>query len=283
MHVKSGIILRRILEPIFLGSLSNIIVNFIFNPQSFTFSLDEFAVAVILSIPLTELNWYIDRKLERKISWIERPQQRFGIHLLLISSGLLISLNVLGNTYMWITQQGFFSWKEIVVINLVTLCLAILLTVINWLFHFYFRWKSAEVNTQSAFRMVDDLRQKVVLGNQYIELQKGTSRIKVESKIICVARIEFGTVRVYSNKGVAGIFAGTLSQLYALLPGHLYFQVTRDTILHRDLIRTITSSTFGKIELTIDESIDAPTSYTVSRTRASAFRRWFNSNSARKE
>jgi hypothetical protein len=242
--------------------------------------VDEFAVAVLLSIPVTELNRFIDQKLERKISWIKRPQRRFGTHLLLISSGLLISLNALGNTYMWITQQGFFSWKEIVIINLVTLCLAILLTVISWSFHFYFRWRSAEINTQDAFRVVDDLRQKIISGKQFIELQRGTSRIKVESKTIRIATIEFGTVRVYLDKGITGIFAGTLSQLYSQLPDHLYFQVTRDTILHRDVVKTVSSSTFGKIDLTIDESIDIPTSYTVSRPRASTFRKWFNSNSA---
>lgn len=272
-------IVRRILEPLFLGAVSNLAVNFIFNPYSYELNLNEFTTACVLCIPITELNRYIDQKLEQKFNWMEYPQQRFAIHLFLISLGLLISLNTLGNAYMWITGKGFFSWRELGIINLVTLCLAILLTIINWSFHFYFRWKNAEANTSGAFRLVHDLREKITRENQLIELQKGTSRIKVESKTIRMATIEFGTVRVYSDKDQCSIFTGSLSQLYSQLPDHLYFQVTRDAILHRDVIKTISPSTFGKIHLTIQETNAAPSTYTVSRPRAAAFRKWYNSNS----
>jgi LytTr DNA-binding domain len=276
-------ILRRILEPIVLGSVANLIINFIFNPYSYEFRLDELAVACILSIPITELNRYIDKKLERRFNWITHPRKRFVIHLVLISSGMLICLNVLGNAYVWITQQGFFSWKEAGLINLVTLCLAILLTMVNWSFHFYSGWKNAEATMAGAFRTVNNLERRIVQQDQFIELQKGSSKIKVESKTVRIATIELGVVRVYADKDQYGVFAGTLTQLYSQLPDYWYFQVTRDTILHRDVIKTISSSTFGKIDLTIYENDDSsPSIYTVSRPKAAAFRRWYNSNSTKK-
>jgi hypothetical protein len=283
MNVRYGVVLRRILEPIFLGSLSNLIVNFLFNPHSYTFRLDEFTVACILSIPVTELNRYIDQKLERKISWIENPQKRFGTHLLFISMGLLVSLNVLGNAYMWFTQKGLFSWKQIGIINLVVLCFAIVLTLINWSIHFYFQWRSAETGRLCALRMMDDLKQKMVLGSRIIELQKGTTTLKIESKAIRVAKIESGTVRVYSDKDIIGVFEGSLGLLYSRLPDYLFFQVTRDAILHRDVIKAVSSSTFGKIQLTIQEINNVQSTYMISRPKAAAFRKWYNSNSAKKE
>ena len=106
--------------------------------------IDEFITACILSIPITELNRYIDKQLEIRINWIVYPKKRFATHLALISLSLLIALNVLGNIYLLITQKGFFSWKEAGIINLVSLGMAIMLTFFNWAVHFYFRWIGAE-------------------------------------------------------------------------------------------------------------------------------------------
>ena len=211
-------ILNRILQPVLLGSVSNIVINFILHPDSPVFPVDEFIIACILSVPITELNRYIDNQLEKRINWILFPVRRFSTHLLLISFCLLISLNVLGNVYLWVTQQGFFSWKEVGIINLVTLCLAIFLTFLNWAIHFYIRWTSAETVASASARLVKDLRQKVIQTGNAIEIQKGTYKIKAEIKNIRIAKIELGIVRIYSDTEMIGFFPGTLSQLNTLLP-----------------------------------------------------------------
>ena len=270
--------LRRILEPVLLGCTANVAINFLFNPNAFEIIPSEFITACILSIPITEGNGYIDRRLEKKITWLENPRRRLITHFLLVSLLLLILLNMLGNGYLWIAQKGFFSWKELLIINLVTLCLAMTLTLIKWGAHFYSRWVGAESKALASAKLVDDLKMSITKSTQSIEIQKGVSKIKIEIQAIRMARIAFGTVRLYSSNGECGVFPGTLSQLSAQLPAYLFFQVTRDAILHREMISSISTSAFGKIQLTIKQPHDS--GLTVSRPKAAAFRKWYNSNSA---
>lgn len=271
--------LRRILEPILLGSASNIMVNVLFNPHHFQLIDDEFIIAWVLSVPITELNRYIDRQLEIRINWISQPLKRFALHLLLISLCLLISLNVLGNAYLWITQKGFFSWAEAGIINFVTFCLCIILTFANWSIHFYFRWIRAETIVLELAPLAQNHNLKVEKPAQPIEIQQGNVRIKIAPQNIRIAKIEFGAVRVYTSDEGWGYFAGTLSQLKNLLLNDTFFQITRDAIVHRDLVKSISPSTFGKIQLTLKEINGKSSNYTVSRPKAAAFRKWYNSTS----
>lgn len=271
--------LRRILEPIFLGCTTNVVVSFIFKPYSVKFSFDEFVVACLLSVPITELNRYIDHRLEKKIRWTEQPLKRFVTHLLLISFWLVALLNTLGSAYMWATQKGFFSWRELVIINGVTLCLAILLTLIKWGIHFYSNWTQAETKASVSERIAEELKRKLAQTTSVIDVQKGTTKSKVEVQAIRIAKIELGIVRIYTNTQDGAIFPGSLSELITQLPNHLFFQVSRDAILHRDAIKSVSSSTFGKIQLAVKEGNHNST-LTVSRPKAAAFRRWYNSNSA---
>ena len=243
------------------------------------FYFDEFIIACALSFPITELNRYIDHRIEKKLSWTEHPRKRFATHLLLISFWLVVLLNTLGNAYMWITQKGFFSWKELIIINVVTLCLAILLTIIKWAIHFYSRWIQSETKALESERIANELKQKLTQTARIIEVQKGTAKSKVEAQAIRIAKIQLGTVRVYTKTGDGGIFPGTLSELNAQLPSHLFFQVTRDSILHREAIKSVASSTFGKIQLVVEEGYHN-SNVTVSRPKAAMFRKWYNSTSA---
>jgi LytTr DNA-binding domain len=271
--------LTRILEPVILGCLANVLVSFIFNPYSLEFFVDEFIVACLLSVPITELNRYIDLWLEEKVSWTERPLKRFATHLLLISFCLVALLNTLGNAYMSFAEKGNFSFRELVIINIITLCLAILLTLIKWVIHFYAHWIRAETKAMVSEQIADELKRKLTQTASAVEVQKGTAKSKLAVQNIRVAKIELGIVRVFSDTGEGAIFNGSLGELNDQLPDYLFFQVSRDTILHREAIKSITSSTFGKIELTIKEGEETATT-SVSRPKAAKFRKWYNSISA---
>jgi hypothetical protein len=275
--VRFNQLLMLILEPVLLGIASNIVVGFIFNPDGDKFILEEFIAAIILSVPITMLNRYIDRRLERKVRWAEHPLQRCIIHFLILSLCLIILLNTLGAAYMQITQKGFFSLEENLIINLVTLCLAVLLTFIKWGIHFYQRWIFAENNASASEQIIADLKRKLIQPIDLIEIQKGTSKLKIKAQTVRIAKIEFGIVRIYSDTGPYGIFPGTLSQLSTLLPEHLFFQAGRDAILHKQTIQSISSSTFGKIQVKLLENYRQEEGFIISRPKAAAFRKWFNS------
>ncbi|MBL0745632.1 LytR/AlgR family response regulator transcription factor [Chryseolinea lacunae] len=272
--------MRRILEPVLLGSVANVIVNYLFNPHAYAFVAGEFVVACLLSVPITELNRYINGRLDEKMGWLENPRKRLLTHFALLALGLLLVLNVFGNGYMWIMHHGFFSWMQLLIINIVTLAVALFLTLLKWSVHFYAHWVRAERNIQVLSKTADELRQKVEQPLQHIEVQKGTARIRMEIQEILMAKIESGTVRLYSTSGDRSVYAGTLSQLASRLPDFLFFQVSRDAIVRREAIRSVAVSSFGKILLTTKEPNGQAATLTVSRPKAAAFRKWFNSNSA---
>ena len=263
-----------------LGSVANVVVNFIFTPDSNHLDIDEFFIASILFIPITELNRFIDKQLERKIKWLEYPKKRIATHLLILTLCLLISLNILGNAYMFIFENGFFTLKETVIINLVSLGVTILLTFVNWAVHFYFRWIGAENIAFENASLVKDLRKIITQPILTTEIQKGPKKINIVLKNIHYAKIDYGAVRIYCNDGESGFFTGSLSQLEALLPNYLFFRITRDAIIHREAIKSISSSTFGKIQLIVKEKNNTHTTYNVSRPKASTFRKWYYSNPA---
>lgn len=271
---------RRFVEPLVLGTLANVVVNALFNPGSMQWRPEEFVAAWLLSVPITELNRYIDRRLEATISWSLTPGRRFLWHFLILTVSLFVLLNVTGNAYLWLSGKGFFSMDEYLIVNLVTLALAFLLATVRWSVQFYKRWLSAESKAQEAGRLADELRQGMARLAEDLALQRGTTTVNVPIRTVRMARIDSGVVRVYTEDGQWLVFAGTLGALMNRLPSHIFFLVSRDVILHREAIRAVASGSFGKVELTVETG--GPEPVVVSRPRASAFRRWYHSNSAQK-
>lgn len=275
MKINFILKIRRIFEPILLGSISNIIVNYIFDPYSSSFPFDEFITASILCIPITELNRYIDKRLESKTNWIKQPLKRFASHLALITLSLLIIINVFGNAYLLVTKIGLFSFKETIIINLVTLVMALFLTFFNWAVYFYFRWIGAENIASENARFADELKPFIVKPVPMILIQKGTRKVRIEPQNICYAKIDLGIVRIYCFDGLSGIFQYSLAQLQTMLPEFLFFRITRDVIIHRDAIKSISSSTFGKIQVVTIDRNNINSTYNVSRPKAASFRKWY--------
>ena|GEM_PF-2286648 len=277
MKILKDIDYWRILEPILLGSLANIFVNIAFNPSNPDSSLREFIVAILLCIPITELNRFIDIRLENKYSWTINPKKRFFYNLLYLTLSLIFSLNVLGNLYMWVVDYSFYEWHELLTINLITFFTAFLLTVFKWTAHFYRKWKITELDLNSSNEKFSELTSKLDTSKKSITLQKMNSQFKSSVEDIRIAKSEFEVVKVFMENGEFYIFNGTLSKLASLLPEHLFFPVTRNVLLHREMIISISSSTYGKILVEIKQISGGDNKLTVSRPKASTFRKWYNS------
>jgi DNA-binding LytR/AlgR family response regulator len=277
MNILGKINYWRIGEPILLGSLANIFINIAFNPSNPDSSLQEFVVAILLCIPITELNRYIDLKLESKYSWTIAPKKRFFYNLLYLVLTLLFTLNVLGNIYMILMDYSFYTWDELLVINIITFTIALLFTIFKWTTHFYKKWKKTELNLNDSNLKFNELSSKMEESLQSITLQKMDSKIQAKVSNIRIAKSEYEVVKVFMESGEFYIFHGTLSKLASLLPEHLFFPVTRNILLHRKMIQSITSSTYGKVALKISTSKAHDESVTVSRPKASTFRKWYNS------
>lgn len=266
-------------ESIVLGSLSNIVINFILNPLKPDFILNEFLVASFLSIPIVLYNQIINLNLEHAYSWKIQPTKRIFYHFTLLALILLLSINLLGNVYLAIVENGYFDFKELVIINLLTLIVAGLLTIFRWTKYFYKRWLSTDLHLYQTQKELDSLKKLEQFSIQKIELQKGTQQYFVEVHEILWAKTEDGIVWVALKNGNHFINKNTLSQLMQMLPESQFFLVSRNVIVSKELISNISPSTYGKVSLTLKDSIRGEKHLTVSRPKAATFRKWFNSNS----
>lgn len=266
----------RILQPVLLGSLANIIVNYVFNPSEPDFFLDEFVVAILLSVPITELNFHIDRRLEKSYSWTRSFTKRFFLHLGLLTFCTLFVLNVIGNLYIWLTVgNDFYSFGEMLVINLSLFLVLFLMTFFNWGVSFYRKWKKTERTLEHSQMEIEKLSTNLKETSQEITFQQGKKQIKVAAAEVLIAKSEHGIVRVWTKEGSA-IFSGTLQNLQLALPDSLFFPVSRNVSVQREMIKSISSSTYGKVDVEIKDQHDK---ITVSRQKASSFRKWYKSGS----
>ena len=271
--------LGRIIEPLLLGSIANITINYIFNPNNPDFIVKEFVVAFLFAIVITEINRELNIRMEKKYSWTNSFGKRFMYHLAYLTIFLLLVLNILGNAYMWMVGDSFHDLSEMLIINVSVLILAVLLTTQKWAIHFYQSWRNTENHLRNSNQKLDVLQLEIEKSSVQIELTKGSNLYKVNVEDIQYAKIEHGIVWVRSNLEKEAIFNGTLGSLYELLPEYSFFQITRNIIVHRDSILVIASSDYGKIEIKLKEELSDENPITVSRLKASLFRKWYHSSS----
>ena len=99
--------LKRITQPILLGIIGNICVNYIFDPLDPDFLWSEFLAAILLSIPITELNQLLDKRLVLNNHRLKSFGARLLLHLLVLFFSIVIVLNVVGNLYVYLKGDTF--------------------------------------------------------------------------------------------------------------------------------------------------------------------------------
>ncbi|MEM9363898.1 MAG: LytTR family DNA-binding domain-containing protein [Bacteroidota bacterium] len=261
-----------------MGAIANIVINYIFDPESPDFIIDEFLVAFICALLITEINRKINIVLEKRFSWTHQFSKRFINHLIYLTAALIFILDVLGNLYLWFIDDGFHTLNELLVINFSVLILAFLLTIVKWATHFYHNWRKTENYLTDSNKKIDELKSEIEQSGLQIELLKGSDLYRIDIKTIQLATIEHGIVWVYFEETNKAVYQGTLNNLKAKLPEILFYQVTRSTILRKDTILAISSSTYGKIDIKLRTKLFDNKILTVSRPKASQFRKWYNSN-----
>lgn len=271
---------HRLLQPVLLGTIANILVNYIFDPASPDFLWDEFLAAIILVIPITEMNHFIGLRLERKFNWIDSFKKRLGLHLLFLLGASILVLNILGNIYVYFKGGDFFSLQEYIIINVVAFAVTVFLTGLSWMAFYFKRWKAAELNLQETTKSLTDMQKTLKVSEPSIQLLKGSKKIVIPANEVIAANIIHGVVRVQTQLNDSAIYSGSLAEFQKLLPDSLFFMANRSSVVRRDSILSFKSSSFGKIEVELRNVTDSTKNITVSRKKASAFRRWFNADSA---
>ena len=269
----------RLLQPVLLGTIANILINYVFDPSNPDFLWDEFLVAIMLAIPLTEMNHFIDLRLEKNHDWLHSFKKRLSLHLLMLLGATVLAINILGNLYIYLKGDDFYSLKETIIINVAAFIIAVFLTGMSWMTFYYKRWKETEFNLQQSNKRLSDMENTLKESELSIQLSKGSKKIIIPAKEIISANITHGIVRVQTKINGSAIYPGSLAELNQQLPNSLFFLANRSTILHRDAILAFTSSSYGKIAIELKNTTDLLKDTTVSRQKAAAFRKWFNTTS----
>lgn len=101
-----------------------------------------------------------------------------------------------------------------------------------------------------------------------IAAEDGRDTVYLDAEALALARIEEGVVFLFLRAGERLIFAGSLQQLQALLPGRGFLQASRQSIVNVDAIRRSTTLGDGRLLLELDGGAREE----VSRRRARFFR-----------
>lgn len=271
-----------IVEPILLGFIANLLINVFFDPSNPDnwWSIPELIIAILFCMPITLANRFIENKLEAKFSWTIDIGKRFFYQLLYLTLIVLITVNAIGRIYHWIIDEPFYTKSEILIINLVVFILTLLLVIFKLALHFYKKWKISEVNFKETHLKFEELRYKSRSSNKSLRLQKRNRNYIISVEEVRLVKSEFGVVRVYMKNGDSYIFQDTLSKIASLLPENRFFQLTRNIIAHHTQIVSIESSTYGKVLVKLKDVNLKETGISVSRLKASTFRKWYNSISS---
>ncbi len=265
----------RITEPILLGTLANYFVNYIFSSGDPGFSITEWVVAVILCIIITEINRVTEAHLEVKLGWTRSPSKRLFHNLAYLSLSLLFVVNVIGNLYLIAKGDTFYELNEMLIINAVTFCLILILTTFRWAAQFYFNWRQVENSLVTANAEYQNLALSISTSQDAIALRKNRKQQLVKLDQLRVAISRHGFTKVVDADCENFIYDESLSSLMDLLPEHFFFQLTRNIIVHRERIVSITPDAHGKIAVEFLDENDKVAKAVVSRLKASSFRKWY--------
>ncbi|MEM9648075.1 MAG: LytTR family DNA-binding domain-containing protein, partial [Bacteroidota bacterium] len=234
--------------------------------------------AIAFSILFTEINRFIDGKLEHRIPWTRQLGKRFVCQLSFLTLTLLVIINLVGNLYIWLIGDDFYTAKELLIINLSVFLVALLLTLVKWVMHFYRNWRLAEHELDYSKETLSKIKVELDKSDTYIKLQRRNENLRVPIDDVIHAETQHGVVWVYYHTTRA-VYPGTLDSLTSHLPKHQFFLASRNAVVKKDRIASISPSTYGKIDIGLMSPLDQH-HITVSRLKAAQFRKWYHSSSA---
>lgn len=215
------------------------------------------------------LAWWVMRSiiiyLDKKLPYEHQPLKRISIQLLLtIPAGLivisllteLVSLIARGKT----VPLSFYLFDLFII--------SIWLFVINGIYvgmHYYAEWKRSEMQRQEE--------KKVRVGGFSVRHGK-------ENRLIAFPEIlgfyaEERYIILLTRDGKKYFPDRSLDKIEESLPAELFFRLNRQYIVHRNALIGFKRIGDGKIDVQVNAVGDFPAAVQVSRTKAAAFKAWF--------
>ncbi|OEK01176.1 hypothetical protein BFP97_06470 [Roseivirga sp. 4D4] len=256
---------------VLLGISCNTLVNVIFDYKYqrplVSVSFEEYVNAIIASWILLSTTRWVSKKVEVKFPWREgitrRLVRQVSLQFLLVI--VLLNALVIGITYFF--YGGFYSFDELMVINLSMVTLTVIFTLIDTGMDFSRNW--AITGTKS--------NRDASLSTKPIYVTLGKVRHLIKQESIRCAVSESGSVIIMTDEDRKLVYPHSLDALMKNLDDQNFFRANRQTILSHKIVKSIKALDHGKIEASLSPSCRSIETITISRTRASAFRSWLKS------
>jgi len=264
---------------VLLGIALNYVVNKVFDlrygPRS-SFDPQEVFMAILFSFIILEGSRWIRERLHTSTFQIRRiPISIFTYPVIFIYITFIIL--IIGNLVNVLFYGGANQSDE----NFIVLLLALFFTFPVLAIDYLWKYKAQldEVNEQ-LFNKQEELRQfrKDNQSKVVIEASQGMNKVLVTPDQILMIYREHTIVYIVNRDYKKLICNHPLDALEALLPSNGFCRANRQFILTPDVIQSIKSGSYGKIELLLISNNNLPSGVTVSRPSAAGFRRWLNAS-----
>jgi len=203
--------------------------------------------------------------LDKKMPYGDRPLKRIFIQLVITTiTGLLII--ILLTELESLIARGHTAPLSFYLFDIFIIC--IWFFVINGIYigmHYYSEWKESEHQRQDE--------KKVRAAGFTVKLGKQNLLIPFDE--ISGFYTEDGYTILLNNQNKRFFPDKSLDKIEKQLPGEWFFRLNRQYILHRRAITGFKRSADGKIDVTIKGLENLPGAVQVSRTKAVAFKKWF--------
>lgn len=266
---------------VLLGIALNYVVNKVFDLRygaRSSFDPQEIMMAIIFSFIILGGSRWIREKLHASAQLIARlPLSLFTYPIIFIYITFIIL--VIGNLVNIYFYGGANQSDENFIVLLLTLFFTFPVLAIDYLWKY--KAQLDEVNEQ-LFNKQEELRQfrKDNQSKVIIEASHGMHKMLVTPDQILMIYREHTIVYIVNRDFKKLVSNLSLEALEALLPSNGFCRANRQFILTPDVIQSIKSGSYGKIELQLIAENNIPSAATVSRPSASSFRRWLNDSTS---
>jgi hypothetical protein len=241
-----------------------------------SFDLKEVIMAIIFSYAILEGSRWIRNKLHASqkqiantpLSLFTYPTIFLYITFIILGVGNLVNIVFFGGA-----NQG----DENFIVLLLTLFFSFPVLAIDYLWKY--KAQLEEVNDQLQSKQEEliqfrkDNHSKII-----VEASHGIHKVLVTPDQILMIFRESTIVYIVNREYKKLITNHSLDALEELLPSNEFCRANRQFILTPDIIQSIKSGSYGKIELQLISNKNLPTAVTISRPSAAGFRRWLNAS-----
>lgn len=264
-----------------LGVVLNYIVNKVLDLRYGSrsgFDLQENLMAILFSLAILEGSRWIREKFQTSfhsiagisISMLTYPAIFIYITIVILGIGNLVNVLFFGGPNQ--NDEDFIVW-------LLTLCFTFPVLAIDYLWKY--KAKLDEVDAQllakqEELRKFREQHQSKVI----IEAMHGMHKVLVTPDQILMIYRDNTVVYIVHRDLKKLVTSLSLDALSELLPSNSFCRANRQFILTPDIVKSIKSGSYGKIELHLITTgiLNIPTLVIVSRPSAAGFRRWLNSS-----